>query len=335
MIELKDKNYKSILNLVETEAAIKIVKDNFERNLAANLNLIRVTAPLFVLANTGLNDDLSGMEVPVSFNVKTEESPLAIVHSLAKWKRMAITRYNLLPGAGLYTDMNAIRKDEQLDNLHSIYVDQRDWEKVITKKQRNFSYLKETVNSIYDAIKKTAKHICSIYPSLNNYFSEDIFFLTTSELANLYPNMTAKERENAICMKHGAVFLMQIGGKLQNKEQAHDLRSPDYDDWDLNGDILVYYPPLNCAIELSSMGIRVDKLSLLKQLTITNKLDRLKYQYHKMILNDQLPLTIGGGIGQSRLCLIMLNKVHIGEVQSSYWDEVNLKFARKRNITLL
>lgn len=335
MIELIGYEYKSKLNLINTEKAIKIVKDKFENTLAKNLNLLRVTAPLFVLANSGLNDDLSGIEVPVSFNVKTESEPLTIVHSLAKWKRMAINRYRLLPGSGLYTDMNAIRKDETLDNLHSIYVDQWDWEKVINASDRTIEYLKDTVRSIYDAIKKTSVHICSIYPELEDYLSEEIHFFTASELEEMYPNLDSKERENAVCKKYGSVFLMQIGGVLKSGNPAHDLRAPDYDDWDLNGDILVNYPLLNCAIELSSMGIRVDKESIMKQLTIKNKLDKLKYTYHKMIMEDKLPLTIGGGIGQSRLCLIMLNKVHIGEVQSSYWDQDTLDYVANNNIKLL
>ena len=335
MIEVKGYEYKSKLNLIDTELAIKLVKDKFETVLAKNLNLLRVTAPLFVLANSGLNDDLNGVEVPVGFNVKTETEPLAIVHSLAKWKRMALDRYCIQNGNGLYTDMNAIRKDEVLDNLHSIYVDQWDWEKVISKDDRNFDFLKATVNSIYEALKETSSFICSIYPDLENYFSDDIHFITTSELEEMYPDFNAKERENAICKKYGAVFLLQIGGVLKSGSPAHDLRAPDYDDWDLNGDILINYPPLNCAVELSSMGIRVTKDSLVKQLTIKNKLDKLKYAYHKMIIEEKLPLTIGGGIGQSRLCLVMLNKIHIGEVQASYWDKDNMDYAIKNNITIL
>jgi aspartate--ammonia ligase len=332
MIELKD--YKTKLDLINTEKAIKIVKDGFEKSLATKLNLIRVTAPLFVSANSGLNDDLSGLEVPVTFTLKNEPEPLTIVHSLAKWKRMAINRYNLKPNQGLYTDMNAIRKDETLDNLHSIYVDQWDWERVITKQDRNLNHLKTIVNLIYDAIKETAAHICSIYPNLENYFPDEIHFLTTSELEAIYPNLSSKERETEITKKYGAVCLMQIGGILKNGD-PHDLRAPDYDDWDLNCDILIYYPPLEIAVELSSMGIRVDKSSLLKQLELTNKLEKLKYPYHQMIMNDELPFTIGGGIGQSRLCLVMLNKVHIGEVQSSYWDKKNLEYAKINNIKLL
>ncbi len=335
MIELNGYDYKSKLNLIDTEKAIKLSKDKFEQTLAKNLNLLRVTAPLFVLANSGLNDDLSGTEVPVSFNVQTETQPLTIVHSLAKWKRMAINRYNLSVGSGLYTDMNAIRKDEVLDNLHSIYVDQWDWEKVINKQDRNLEFLKETVASIYEAIKSTSSYICSIYDCLENYFSDKIYFFTSSELENLYPNLSPKERENKICKKYGTVFLMQIGGVLKSNNSPHDLRAPDYDDWSLNGDILTYYPPLDCAIELSSMGIRVDKDSLIKQLEITKKLEKLKYPYHNMIVSEQLPLTIGGGIGQSRLCMIMLNKVHIGEVQSSYWDKDTIDYANSRNIKLL
>lgn len=332
MIELKD--YKSKLNLIETEKGIKFVKDFFEKSLANKLNLLRVTAPLFVYANSGINDDLNGVEEPVKFTVKGDSNPLVIVHSLAKWKRMAIPRYNLKPNEGLYTDMNAIRKDEYLDNLHSIYVDQWDWERVINYEDRNIAFLKKIVTNIYEAIKETASYICSIYPQLNNYFTNDIHFITSTELEEMYPKLSSKERENAICKEKKAVFLMQIGKKLKNGA-PHDLRAPDYDDWELNGDILIYYPPLDCAIELSSMGIRVDKISLYKQLESTNCLDRLMYPYHQMIMKNELPFTIGGGIGQSRLCLVMLNKVHIGEVQSSYWDEKNIEYAKRNNIILL
>jgi len=332
MIELKD--YVTKLDLVDTEKAIKLVKDDFEKRLAENLNLVRVTAPLFVLENSGLNDDLNGVEEPVKFKLKNEDTNLVIVHSLAKWKRMALYRYNFKPYAGLYTDMNAIRKDETLDNIHSIYVDQWDWEQIITYEDRNFAYLKNVVLKIYQAIKDTTSFICSIYPNLENYFPNTIHFLTTSELEELYPHLSPKERENAITKKYGAVFLMQIGVNLKNG-LPHDLRAPDYDDWNLNGDILVYYPPLNCAVELSSMGIRVDKNSLYNQLKQKNCLERLNFEYHQKILNNELPFTIGGGIGQSRLCLVLLNKVHIGEVQASYWDKKNLEYAKKHKINLL
>ena len=332
---MKLENYESTLNLIDTEIAIKIVKEVFQEQLSKNLNLLRVTAPLFVLQNSGLNDDLSGTEVPVSFNVKTETDALTIVHSLAKWKRMAVSKYNLKPGEGLYTDMNAIRKDEVLDNIHSIYVDQWDWEKVITLDNRNLDFLKNIVSNIYKAIKDTSSYISSIYPKLINYFKDEIHFITSSELELMYPNLNSKQREDEICKKYGTVCIMQIGGILKNGNPPHDLRAPDYDDWDLNCDILTYYPPLESAIELSSMGIRVDAKSLYKQLEITDKLEKLKYSYHKKIINNELSLTIGGGIGQSRLCLIMLNKLHIGEVQSSYWDEANLDYAKKNNIKLL
>src|SRR5690554_5213593 len=258
------KNYQSKLNLYDTQTAIGFIKNVFQEHLGFELNLKRVTAPLFVLTDTGINDGLNG-ENPVSFMVPSLNKQAEIVHSLAKWKRMALYQNDFYIGNGLYTDMNAVRKDEVLDNLHSIYVDQWDWEKVINKQDRNLEFLKETVTSIYEAIKSTSSYICSIYDCLENYFSDKIYFFTSSELENLYPNLSPKERENKICKKYGTVFLMQIGGVLKSNNSPHDLRAPDYDDWSLNGDILTYYPPLDCAIELSSMGIRVDKDSLIKQ----------------------------------------------------------------------
>ncbi len=332
---MKVEKYQPILNLIETEEAIKLVKDSFQKNLAKNLNLIRVTAPLFVLETSGLNDDLTGTEEPVKFSVRTESVPLTIVHSLAKWKRMALDKYNLGVGEGLYTDMNAIRKDEVLDNLHSLYVDQWDWERVITKDDRNYDFLKKIVIQIYEAIKSTSKMISEYFLDLTDYFPENIHFITTSELAEMYPNLSADEREYEVTKKYKSVFLIAIGDELDNGEKPHGSRAPDYDDWQLNGDIIVYYPPLDMAVELSSMGIRVDKNSLQEQLKKKNALDKLKYEYHQKIMNDELPLTIGGGIGQSRLCLIMLNKIHIGEVQASYWDQKNTEYAKKNNFKLL
>ncbi|MDY4787725.1 MAG: aspartate--ammonia ligase [Bacilli bacterium] len=325
--------YQSKLDLIETQRAIKIVKDFFENALAKNLNLIRVSAPLFVYTKSGLNDDLNGIEKPVSFYFNHED--VSIVQSLAKWKRMALKDYHFEVGMGLYTDMNAIRKDETVDHIHSIYVDQWDWEKVITKDDRNLNFLKSTVKQIFNALKETEKLITTIYPSLDNYFGDEIYFISSSDLKDKFPSLTAKEREHAICKEHKCVFIYQIGGKLRNCDEVHDLRAPDYDDWELNGDILVYYPPLNRSVELSSMGIRVDQNSLLKQLKEKDALNRTSLPFHKALLNNELPLTIGGGIGQSRLCLVMLNKIHIGEVQSSLWDEKTIEECQNLNIKLL
>lgn len=329
------KNYYPKLNLIETEIAIKLVKDNFEQALAHKLNLIRVSAPLFVKNDTGLNDDLSGVERPVSFDVLDTKDEVSIVQSLAKWKRFALKRYQFTCHTGLYTDMNAIRRDEELDNIHSIYVDQWDWEKIIENENRTIEYLKTTVNSIYQAIVSTQQKVCDKYSTIINYFPSSIYFITSTELEALYPSFTPKQRENAICELHKAVFLMQIGDKLPIHGVRHDGRAPDYDDWQLNGDILVYYPPLNSAVELSSMGIRVNEQSLDEQLNKANCNHRRKYPYHTMLLNSQLPLTIGGGIGQSRLCLMMLNKIHIGEVQSSIWAKDTIEEFAKIGVTIL
>lgn len=326
--------YTSKLNLIDTEIAIKFIKDNFENELAKELDLIRVSAPLFTLSNTGINDDLNGVERPVKFDILNTNSEAEIVHSLAKWKRVALKRYNIPLDKGIYTDMNAIRRDEKMDFLHSIYVDQWDWERRINEEERNLDYLKEIVKKIYRVILNVNKKVISLYPTLTNYFPPKIEFFTTSELLDMYPNLSNKERENEIVKKYGAVFIIGIGDKLKDGKE-HDLRAPDYDDWKLNGDILINYPPLNQAVELSSMGIRVNKESLQEQLIKAHKEERTSLPFHKALLNDELPLSIGGGIGQSRMCLVMLNKIHIGEVQSSIWDEETLQFAKKNNITLL
>ena len=324
-------NYQSILNLVDTQKAIKLVKDTFESELAKELKLMRVSAPLFVEPATGLNDNLSGFEKAVNFVVNQNNTDLEIIHSLAKWKRYALNKYNI---DGLYTDMNAIRRFEELDNLHSLYVDQWDWERRLTKEERNLRTLKSTVRKIYKAFIKTYKKLIKQYPSLENDFSKEVTFITTKELEKLYPNLSRKERENSICKKYGTVFLMQIGNKLKDGE-PHDSRAADYDDWKLNGDILLWYEPLQIAFELSSMGIRVDKDSLVKQLKAKKEEYKLDLPYHQSILKDELPLSIGGGIGQSRLCMFLLKKVHIGEVQSSYWPKEDIEEFKKYNVSLL
>ena len=323
-------NYHSSLDIGETQKAIKLIKNEFELKLAEELGLTRVSAPLFVDPNTGLNDNLSGKEQAVGFDL-IDKKHLEIVQSLAKWKRYALKKYNL---SGLYTDMNAIRPNEELDNLHSLYVDQWDWEKVITKEERNLDYLKDTVRKIYKAFLKTEDFISSLYPELKHDLPKDITFIDSNELLKMYPNLTNKERENEITKKYKAVFLIGIGKRLDNGE-VHDLRASDYDDWNLNGDILVWHDTLKIALEISSMGIRVNKDVLLKQLSDKNENFKLERDYHKQIINEELPLTIGGGIGQSRLCLFFLNKAHIGEVQSSYWDEQDIKEFAKYNIILL
>lgn len=338
--ELKSKvfipeNYKSNLSLIETEIAIKKVKDFFETKLAETLNLTRVSAPLFLENSSGLNDNLNGVERPVSFDMLAiEDSNIEIVHSLAKWKRFALHRYKFEAGSGLYTDMNAIRRDEELDNIHSIYVDQWDWEKVITKEDRNIDTLKDTVRKIFSVFKSTEDFVSSEYPSIEKILPEDITFVTSQELEDMYPSLTSKERENAITKEHKAVFILGIGDDLKSGEK-HDGRSPDYDDWKLNGDILFYDPLLNSAIELSSMGIRVDKAALEYQLQKSGCEDRRNLPFHKALLEEKLPLTMGGGIGQSRICMFFLRKAHIGEVQASIWDEYTHKQCEAANIELL
>ncbi len=326
--------YKSLLNLIDTERAIKLVKDSFEKKLAESLNLIRVSAPLFVADDSGLNDDLNGTERAVGFDLLDGGEKASIVHSLAKWKRYALKRYGFEKGCGLYTDMNAIRRDEMMDNVHSIYVDQWDWEMVIDKCERNVETLKNTVKKIVSAVCETKRLVSEQYPVLKAEISDDVYFITSEELLRLYPSLNPKQRENEICKKYGTVFVMQIGAVLSNGEK-HDGRAPDYDDWSLNGDILFWYPPLNCALEISSMGVRVDEKSLKEQLTVAGCTDRMRFPFHKALLDGQLPCTIGGGIGQSRICLMLLEKIHIGEVQASLWNDRIYKQCEKEGIELL
>ena len=326
--------YVSKLNVLETQKAIRSLRHRFEENLCDALNLTRASAPLFVKKGSGLNDDLNGVERPVAFDILQTGEEVEVVHSLAKWKRMALAKYNFPLHTGLYTDMNAIRRDETCDQLHSLYVDQWDWEKVISKEDRTEDYLKDTVRRIYAAIVATADSIERKYTELPNYLPRDIKFITTLELEEKYPDLTPKQREDKICKESGAVFLMQIGGRLKNGEK-HDGRAPDYDDWTLNGDLLVYNRVIDRAFELSSMGIRVDKAALLRQLKAENKEERLELPFHKALMNDELPLTIGGGIGQSRLCMLLLHKAHIGEVHASVWPQSEIDFCREIGAVLL
>ena len=327
--------YKSPQTIKETEKAIKEVKDYFERALADALHLTRVSAPLFVKPSSGLNDNLNGVERPVAFGIKEQDDAIVeIVHSLAKWKRMALKDYGFEMGEGLYTDMTAIRRDEETDNIHSLYVDQWDWEKIIDKAERNEETLREVVFRIYMAIKQTEYYICGKYHFMDPFLPSEISFVTTQELEDRWPDKTAKERENLIAKERGAVFIMKIGGALLSGER-HDGRAPDYDDWELNGDILVYYPVLDMALELSSMGIRVDEESLARQLELAGCQDRAELAYHKAVLNKELPYTIGGGIGQSRICMFFLQRAHIGEVQSSIWPDDVLETAKDAGIHIL
>lgn len=328
------KDYSPALNIRQTEVAIKKVKDFFERDLAIQLNLTRVSAPLFVDAGSGLNDNLNGVERPVSFDIRGMNGNNEIVQSLAKWKRMALKEYGFIPGEGLYTDMNAIRRDEDTDNIHSVLVDQWDWEKVITAEQRCEDTLKRAVKQIYTSLRHTENYITDDYEFLGKLLPEKIVFIKSQELEDEYPDLTPKEREYAAAKKHGAVFIMQIGGALRSGNK-HDGRAPDYDDWSLNGDILVYYPVLDIALELSSMGIRVDAEALKRQLSIANCEDRASLPFHKALLENELPLTMGGGIGQSRMCMFFLRKAHIGEVQSSRWEDKDVELCKQNNIHLL
>ncbi|TCO74606.1 aspartate--ammonia ligase [Marinisporobacter balticus] len=329
------RGYDPKLDIRETEVAIKEVKDYFETTLAEALNLSRVSAPLFVIPETGMNDNLNGVERPVAFDVKGIGGKVVeVVHSLAKWKRMALYRYGFKYGEGLYTDMNAIRRDEDLDNLHSIYVDQWDWEKVIAKEDRNIENLKSIVKELYSVFKSTESYVSSLYKVYEAFLPEEISFITTQELEDMYPGFSPKERENAIAKEKGAVFIMKIGGALKSGEK-HDGRAPDYDDWELNGDIIFWNPVLEIAFELSSMGIRVDKESLERQLKIAECEDRKELPYHKLLLDQTLPLTIGGGIGQSRICMFFLQKAHIGEVQAAIWTQDMMDACEKANIHLL
>lgn len=328
--------YKSVLGIYDTQKAIGLLKRIFADQLAGALNLYRVSAPLFVPEHSGLNDDLNGVERPVAFDIANTEAIGQVVHSLAKWKRLALKRYDFYPGKGIYTDMNAIRRDEELDNLHSIYVDQWDWEKVIEKKDRNLDYLKDAVSAIVGALCDTQDTMQSIYPqlALGGKLERNVSFVTAQELEDMYPELSPKQRENTYAKEHKTIFIIGIGGKLRSGER-HDGRAPDYDDWSLNGDILFWYEPLGCAVEISSMGIRVDPEAMDKQLTVSGCDDRRELMYHKMLLNGELPLTIGGGIGQSRLSMLLLNKVHIGEVQASIWDEQTIEACKAANVMLL
>ena len=328
--------YKSALNLHDTQVAIKTVKDYFQHELTHRLHLLRVTAPLFVQPETGLNDNLNGVEHPVSFELKDQgtKKTAEIVQSLAKWKRYALHKYGFSEGEGIYTDMNAIRQDEVTDNIHSVYVDQWDWEKIITKEERNLETLKETVRTVYKVLRKTEKYMSIHYDYIEEILPHDIFFVTTSELAEMFPDYSPKEREYYIAKAKGAVCIMQIGETLENGK-PHDGRAPDYDDWSLNADIVVYYPVLDIALELSSMGIRVDKKALLDQLQKAGCPERAELPYHKAVINGELPLTIGGGIGQSRICMFFLRKAHIGEVQCSVWPMETREVMDVMNIQLL
>lgn len=327
--------YKSPMSVKDTEIAIKEVKDYFERMLAKELNLTRVSAPLFVFPSSGLNDNLNGVERPVKFGIKEmNDKEVEIVHSLAKWKRKALGDYGFKKGEGLYTDMTAIRRDEDTDNLHSIYVDQWDWELIISRKDRNVTTLKSVVRKVYEALKNTEVFINSRHPEIKCILPENIKFVTTQELLDKWPDLTPKQREDAAAREYGAIFLMQIGGKLSNGK-PHDGRAPDYDDWSLNGDIIVYYPVLDIGLELSSMGIRVDEESLARQLKEKGCTDRAKLPFQKAVLQARLPYTVGGGIGQSRICMFFLRRAHIGEVQSSVWLEEDHDAAEKAGIVLL
>lgn len=327
--------YDSNLPVRETEKAIKIIKDYFEDALAQELHLARVSAPLFVRPETGINDNLNGVERPVAFDVRAiDGDSVEIVHSLAKWKRMALKRYSFHPGEGLYTDMNAIRRDEDLDNLHSVYVDQWDWERIVRKEERTEAKLREIVQSIYRVLHKAEEQIHSMYPQLKKQLPEEISFVTTQELEDRFPALTPKEREDRIAEEKKAVFIMKIGGQLASGIQ-HDGRAPDYDDWELNGDIILWYPLLHRAFEISSMGIRVDEESLASQLKLANCENRRNMEYHRELLAGRLPYTVGGGIGQSRLCMYLLNKAHIGEVQASIWPQWMIEKCESANIFLL
>lgn len=327
--------YDPHLSVRETQSAIKYIRDTFQKEFGREMNLERISAPLFVTKDSGLNDNLNGIERPVSFDIAgIPGKDVEVVQSLAKWKRLALKRYDFKPGEGLYTNMNAIRRDEELDNLHSCYVDQWDWELVIEKEERTEEKLKEVVSHIFKIIKHMEHEVWYKYPQAVASLPEDIHFVTTEELLELYPDCDAKERENRICEKYGCVFVMHIGDKLANGE-PHDGRAPDYDDWHLNGDILFWFPPLNRALEISSMGIRVSEESLKEQLEKAGCEDRASLPFHRMLLNGELPYTIGGGIGQSRLCMLLLNRAHVGEVQASLWPEYMIRECAEHNIILL
>ena len=341
---IKPKDYRAVLDMKQTEHGIKQIKDFFQQNLSTELRLRRVTAPLFVLKGLGINDDLNGVERPVAFPIKDmNEQQAEVVHSLAKWKRLTLADQQVAAGYGIYTDMNAIRADEELDNLHSLYVDQWDWEAVITREQRTLTYLKEVVERIYAALLRTEYLVCETYPQLKPFLPRKIHFIHSEELLQRYPTLTPKEREDAICKELGAVFIIGIGARLSNGEK-HDGRAADYDDWStiaenglagLNGDILIWYPVLERSFELSSMGIRVDEESLLRQLAIEHQEERKELYFHRRLLKGELPLSIGGGIGQSRLCMVLLHKAHIGEIQASIWPDDMRQECRQSDIRLI
>ena len=341
---IKPIGYEPLLDTKQTEQGIKLINEFFQQNISTELRLRRVTAPLFVLQGLGINDDLNGVERAVTFPIKDlGDARAEVVHSLAKWKRLSLAEYKIAPGYGIYTDMNAIRADEELDNLHSLYVDQWDWEAVVTKEQRTVAYLKNVGERIYAAMCRTEYLTCEIYSQIKPFLPEHIKFIHAEELLQMYPDKTPKEREDAICEKYGAVFIIGIGGKLSNGEK-HDGRAPDYDDWStvgenglagLNGDILIWYPVLGRSFELSSMGIRVDKESLLRQLKIEGKEEREQLYFHKKLLNGELPLSIGGGIGQSRLCMVLLHKGHIGEILASVWPDDMRAECKKLGMSLI
>lgn len=326
-------NYSDKLSLYKTQEAIAFIKSKFQQNLAAALNLLRVSGPLFVDGNSGLNDDLNGVERPVCFDIKSAGTSAQVVHSLAKWKRYALHKYGFIPGKGLYTDMNAIRRDEELDNIHSVYVDQWDWEKVITAEERNYAYLIATVEKIVNAICDTAEEVNAEY-GINARLSRNVTVISSQELEDLYPELTPKEREDKFVKDNGTVFITQIGGKLKSGNK-HDGRAPDYDDWALNGDIMFFNEVLGRAFEISSMGIRVNAESLVKQCKDADCMERLNLPFHKALVNNELPLTMGGGIGQSRLCMLLLQKAHIGEVQCSVWDAKTQKLCKEKGVELL
>ena len=327
-------NYRSDLDQKQTQLAIKLVKDTFERKLADNLSLIRVSAPLFVASDSGLNDNLNGVERPVRFDVRETGTEVEIVHSLAKWKRMALRQYGFKAGEGLYTDMNAIRRDEDLDNLHSIYVDQWDWELILDRKDRNRETLENTVRSIAKSLYETEQDLIHDFPMIEPIIKPDVHFITSQELLDRYPDLTEKQRENAAAKEFGTVFIEQIGDVLSNGK-PHDGRAPDYDDWKLNGDLLIWDELLDRAMEISSMGIRVDEVSMMDQLQKAGCIDRSVLPFHKALLAGTLPLTMGGGIGQSRICMLLLHKAHIGEVQASLWPEIMRKLCQDNGIELL
>ena len=334
---IKPEGYKALLDMRQTEMGIKMIKEFFQQNLSTELRLRRVTAPLFVLKGLGINDDLNGVERPVSFPIKDlGEAQAEVVHSLAKWKRLTLAEYEIEPAYGVYTDMNAIRADEELDNLHSLYVDQWDWEKVIREEDRSEAYLKSVVRSIVSAVCATEMNLHAMFPQLQELplHSPNVTFITTQELEDQYPDLTPKERENAFVQEHGTTFLMKIGAPLKSGK-PHDGRAPDYDDWDLNGALLFWNDPLQCSYELSSMGIRVSPESMDKQLTMAGCDDRRALPFHKAVLNGELPYSIGGGIGQSRLCMLLLGSAHIGEVQASVWDAATREACAKAGIPLL